>query len=47
MTVVENINIAYVWQDLSLLSSADADGTKDLIPLLLISTSKPSFNELS
>ena len=30
MTVIENINIAYVSQDLSLLSSADADGTKDL-----------------
>ena len=30
MTVIENINIAYVLQDLSLLSSADADGTKDL-----------------
>ena len=28
MTVIENINIAYVSQDLSLLSSADADGTK-------------------
>ena len=27
MTVIENINIAYVSQDLSLLSSADADGT--------------------
>ena len=31
MTVIENINIAYVSQDLSLLSSADADGTKDLL----------------
>ena len=30
MTVIENINIAYVSQDLRLLSSADADGTKDL-----------------
>ena len=30
MTVIENINIAYVSQDLSLLSSTDADGTKDL-----------------
>ena len=30
MTVIENINIAYVSQDLSLLSSADADGTNDL-----------------
>ena len=30
MTVIENINIAYVSQDLSLLSSPDADGTKDL-----------------
>ena len=30
MTVIENINIAYVSLDLSLLSSADADGTKDL-----------------
>ena len=30
MTVIENIYIAYVLQDLSLLSSADADGTKDL-----------------
>ena len=30
MTVIENINIAYVSQDLSLLSSADADATKDL-----------------
>ena len=30
MTVIENINIAYVSQDVSLLSSADADGTKDL-----------------
>ena len=30
MTVIENINIAYVLQDLNLLSSADADGTKDL-----------------
>ena len=30
MTVIENINIAYISQDLSLLSSADADGTKDL-----------------
>ena len=30
MTVIENINIAYVSQDLSLFSSADADGTKDL-----------------
>ena len=30
MTVIENINIAYVSQDLSLLSCADADGTKDL-----------------
>ena len=30
MTVIESINIAYVSQDLSLLSSADADGTKDL-----------------
>ena len=30
MTVIENINIAYVLQDLSLLSSADADGTRDL-----------------
>ena len=30
MTVIENINIAYVSQDLSLLSSANADGTKDL-----------------
>ena len=29
MTVIENINIAYVSQELSLLSSADADGTKD------------------
>ena len=30
MTVIENINIAHVSQDLSLFSSADADGTKDL-----------------
>ena len=30
MTVIENINIAYVSQDLSLLSSADVDGTTDL-----------------
>ena len=30
MIVIENINIAYVSQDLSLLSSADADGRKDL-----------------
>ena len=30
MTVIENINIAYVSQDLTLLSSADADVTKDL-----------------
>ena len=30
MTVIENINIAYVSQDLRLLNSADADGTKDL-----------------
>ena len=30
MTVIENIKIAYVSQDLSLLSSTDADGTKDL-----------------
>ena len=27
MTVIENINIVYVSQDLSLLSSADADET--------------------
>ena len=30
MTVIENITTAYVSEDLSLLSSADADGTKDL-----------------
>ena len=30
MTVIVNINIAYVSQDLSLLSSADTDETKDL-----------------
>ena len=35
MTVIENMNIAYVSQDLSLLSSADADGTKD-IPVFAI-----------
>ena len=37
MTVIENINIAYVSQDLSLLSSADADGTKDLRYLSVLS----------
>ena len=30
MTVIENINKAYVSQNLILLSSADADGAKDL-----------------
>ena len=30
MTVIENINIACVLQDLSLLGSADADRSKDL-----------------
>ena len=46
MTVIENINIAYVSQDLSLLSSADADGTKDLRYLSVFSKRSLNVNDL-